>query len=472
MSEAGERDTEATGTATSVLDALVIGAGATGLATAWSLARSGRSVAVLEASSQIGGNLRTEHDGDWQIEHGPNTVIMKPPLYALLDELSLLDEALPANPASSKRFIALDGQPVALPNRLWKAPGNALLGWSAWGGLLREPFVRRGPQDDESLAAFVRRRLGQRVLDRLVDPFVSGVYAGDPQRLSAKAAMPRLVELERAHGSLIRGGLARAFAARRQPPAMPREWRGTLFSFSQGLQRLADRLGEAIVARPNARLACDRRIERIERAGNGWVAEDHTGQRWQARHLVMTVPAHVAAALLARHDSKLAELLAAIVYPPVSVVSLGFRQSDIGHPLDGFGLLLPRIEQRKTLGVLFPSTLFAGRAPAGHHLLNVFLGGRQSPEVAEQDDSALFEQALTDLSDLLTIRGEPVWQRVVRWPRAIPQYETGHLDRLAAIDTALKAHAGLWLAGNWRDGVAVGDCLENGRRLGETIALR
>lgn len=469
MSEAGERDTETTDT-TTVLDALVIGAGATGLATAWSVAKAGKAVAVLEASSQVGGNLRTERDGEWQIEHGPNTVIMKPPLYALLEELALLDEVVPANAASSKRFIALDGRPVALPTRLWKAPGNALLGWSAWGALLREPFVRRGPQDDESLAAFVRRRLGQRVLDRLVDPFVSGVYAGDPQRLSAKAAMPRLVEIEQAHGSLLRGGLARAFAARRRPPAMPREWRGTLFSFAKGLQRLADRLGETIAAQPNACLACDRRIERIERAGEYWVAKDHTGQRWRARQLVMSVPAHVAATLLAPHDRKLAELLAAIVYPPVSVVSLGFRQADIGHPLDGFGLLLPRIEHRKTLGVLFPSTLFTGRAPQGHHLLNVFLGGRQSPEVAEQSDAALYEQALTDLSDLLTIHGEPVWQQVVRWPQAIPQYETGHLDRLAAIDAALGAHPGLWLAGNWRGGVAVGDCLENGCQLGETIA--
>lgn len=455
-----------------VRDALVVGAGATGLAAAWSLARNGRRVALLEASPRIGGNLHSERAGEWQIEHGPNTVIMKPPLYALLQELSLLDEARPADDASRKRFIALNGHPVPLPTRLWNAPGNPLLGWEGWAGLLREPFVGRGPSDEESLADFVTRRLGPRIMDRLVDPFVSGVYAGDPQRLSAKAAMPRLVALEQAHGSLIRGGLARLFRGARQGPAVPREWRGRLLSFPSGLQRLAERLGEVITARPNATLACNCRIERIAREDDHWLAEDDAGRRWRARELLLAVPAHVAARLLAPVDSALVGPLADIVYPPVNVVSLGFRHADIGHPLDGFGLLIPRAEQRQTLGVLFPSSLFAHRAPEGHHLLNVFLGGRRSPQITEEDDATQIGQAIADLSDLLHIRGAPVWQRVVRWPRAIPQYEIGHLDRVAAIDAALTHHSGLSLAGNWRDGIAVGDCLENGRRLGEQIAAR
>lgn len=460
MPEAGERD------------ALVVGAGATGLAAAWSLAKAGRRVALLEASTRVGGNLRSERADEWQIEHGPNTVIMKPPLYELIEELSLLGEAQSANPNSRKRFIALHGRPAALPTRIWNVPGNPLIGWGGLGGLLREPFVGRGPSDEESLAAFVTRRLGPRVLERLVDPFVSGVYAGDPQRLSAAAAMPRLVELERVHGSLIRGGLARLFTSRRGRSTMPREWRGKLLSFPQGLQRLADRLAEVIATRPDATLTCNCRVQRIAREGEYWVAEVDDGRRWQARQLVLAVPAPVAARLLAPLDPALAEPLAEIVYPPVNVVSLGFRRADIAHPLDGFGLLIPHVEQRQTLGVLFPSSLFPNRAPAGHHLLNVFLGGRRSPQITEEDDATQIGQAIADLSDLLGIRGAPVWQRVVRWPQAIPQYEIGHLDRLAAIDAALARHPGLSLAGNWRDGIAVGDCLDNGRRIGERVAGR
>ncbi|KFF48455.1 hypothetical protein GY26_14675, partial [Gammaproteobacteria bacterium MFB021] len=163
--------------------------------------------------------------------------------------------------------------------------------------------------------------------------------------------------------------------------------------------------------------------------------------------------------------------LAEIVYPPVNAVALGFREADIDHPLDGFGVLIPRAEGRATLGALFPSTLFPGRAPEGHKLLNVFIGGRQSPEAAAGDDDSLTRRVQADLGDILGIRGEPVWRRVVRWPQAIPQYEIGHDERLARLDAALAHHPGLHLGGNWRGGIAVGDCLENGRLLGEALAL-
>ncbi|RJS93252.1 protoporphyrinogen oxidase [Salinisphaera sp. Q1T1-3] len=455
-----------------VQDVVIVGGGATGLAAAHALAREQARVTLLEAQPQVGGNLRTLRDGPWQIEQGPNTVIMKPPLYALLAELDLLDEARVADPASRKRFVALAGRPVALPSNIANAVTNPLLGWRGWSGILREPFVRRSTAADESLADFVQRRLGRRVLDRLVDPFVSGVYAGDPARLLARAAMPRLVALEQAYGSLIRGGLMRLLPGRaKSTPAVPRAWRGRLLSFDGGLQRLAERLQSAITAQRHADIVCECRIERIERTSDGiWQLTDATGRRWAARRLVLSVPAHVAASLLAPIDTTLAEALSEIVYPPVSIVALGFRQADIAHPLDGFGLLLPRAEGRETLGTLFPSSLFPGRAPPGHHLLNVFLGGRQSPDTARGDDAQQVARATTDLRDLLGIAGPPVWQRVVRWPQAIPQYEIGHLERLARIDAALTAHEGLSLAGNWRDGIAVGDCLENGRQLGEALA--
>jgi len=451
------------------LDTLIVGAGATGLAAAWALAKSGRRIALLEGNPQVGGNLHTEREGDWQIEHGPNTVIMKPPLYALLDELDLLGEAQPANAESTKRFVVLNGHLLALPMKPLDALTSPIIGWRGWARLAREPFIARSTASEETLATFVSRRLGPRILERMVDPFVSGVYAGDPARLSVQAAMPRLAAIEQEHRSLIVGGLKRLRQARREPSPVPAAWRGKLVSFPRGLQHLAERLAARIAARPTAAIHTGCKVNAIHREGEDWVVENSWGRTWRARSLVLAVPAPVAARLLRPLDEALADPLTAIIYPPVNAIALGFREQDIAHPLDGFGVLIPRVEKRRTLGALFSSTLFEGRAPAGHKLLNVFIGGRQSPEAAAGDDATQVSQVLGDLRDLLGIRGDPVWQKVARWPQAIPQYEIGHLARIEALDEALREYSGLHLAGNWRGGIAVGDCLENGRLLGERL---
>ncbi|OHV13973.1 protoporphyrinogen oxidase [Kushneria phosphatilytica] len=451
-------------------DVVVIGGGASGLAAARILAQRGRQVTLLERGACVGGNISTRREGDWQIEVGPNTLIMKPPLYRLLGELELLDEAQPANAEARKRFIALKGRTVALPTHPLRAFTNPLIGASGWSQIVREPFVRRSRKQEESLADFVERRLGRRVLEHMVDPFVSGVYAGDPARLSAQAAMPKLVALEREYGSLIAGGVARLWQSRRSPPVLPQQWRGQLVSFPTGLQRLAERLGECITAEPGGEIRCDCDVTSVQREEAHWRVGTANGEYWRARQLVMAVPAPVAAELLAPLDPALAEPLAAIPYPPVNAIALGFRENDITHPLDGFGVLIPSVERRRTLGALFSSTIFPGRAPDGHILLNVFLGGRRQPDSAAGDDDAQVAQAVSDLRDLLGIRGEPVWQQVSRWPQAIPQYELGHGERIAALDEALSRHQGLSLVGNWRDGISVGDCLENGRLLGERLA--
>ena len=459
-------------TGTQSTDTLVIGAGASGLATAYSLSREGKPVTVLEAGDQPGGNIRTHRDGEWQVEIGPNTLMVKPPLFELLRELDLTDQAIFAGEAGRKRYIAQGQQMIPIPMNPLAAPFNPLVGPGTLLRLLREPWVRR-VSHEESLADFVERRLGRHVLDNLVDPFVSGVYAGDPARLSVEAAMPKLAAMEREHGSLIRGGIAAMKAARRRrrdgTETLPREWRGKLASFPDGIQTLTDRLAERISAAPGGEIYCGRRVEAVTPQADGWEVTDAEGQRWQARHLVLATPAHVSASLLRPLDPLLAEPLDEIVYPPVASVALGFPPGVIAHPLDGFGVLVPRKEKRRTLGALFSSTLFPARAPAGHKLITAFIGGRQDPEAAQMTDTELVRQVSRDLGDLLGIEGEPIWQRVSRWPKAIPQYELGHLARIKRLDQALADHPRLSLIGNWRGGIAVGDCLENGRALGREI---
>jgi oxygen-dependent protoporphyrinogen oxidase len=350
--------------------------------------------------------------------------------------------------------VVKDGRLVALPGSPGAFLATPLFSVAAKLRLLLEPFHRRA-RDEESIAQFVRRRLGPEFLDWAIDPFVSGVYAGDPERLSVRAAVAKIHALEAEHGSLLLGALARLARARSSGP-MPV---GRLISFRDGMQTLARALAESL----GAAVRCGVEVAGIERAVDGWRVHTPAGEQ-RAERLVLSVPAYRAATLLAPLDGGLAAELAAIHYPPVASVALGFARDQVGHPLDGFGMLIPSRAGRQTLGALFSSTLFPGRAPAGQVLLTAFIGGARNPGITALDEAAIVEQVLADLVPLLAIRGAPVLARVRRWPRAIPQYELGHLERLARIDARVAALPGLDLRANWRDGISVGDCVANAAR--------
>ncbi|RDE24079.1 protoporphyrinogen oxidase [Motiliproteus coralliicola] len=439
---------------------VILGAGISGLTTAWFLKQQGHQVTLLEARDQAGGNLRTLHRDGFLIERGPNSTLNNRPALDLLFQ-SLGINPIEANKTSKKRFVLRDGQIHPLPmgpgafisTPLFKAAGK----WR----LLLEPFIGRADHE-ESVAEFVQRRLGREFLDYAINPFVSGVYAGDPDRLSVRAATAKVYALEEQYRSMFIGMIAKTLAGKHSGGAGPS---GSMISFDRGMQQLADCLADAFGESLHTGVS----VDRIERLDDGrWQAG--AGERsWQGDELIMTLPAAVCEQLLTPLTGGLDDQLATIEYPHVASVSLGFNKDQIDHPLDGFGFLIPRCTGVETLGVLFPSSIFPNRAPDNSHLLTCFIGGSLNPEIDSVDDERVVQRVLDDIRPLLGVCGEPSLVEVSRWPAAIPQYQMGHLQRLEAVEAKLSGYSGLHLRANWRDGISVADCVQNGYELAQKL---
>lgn len=440
---------------------IVIGAGISGLATAWFLKARGYAVRVLEATSEPGGCLRTIAEDGFLVDTGPtSTLYRNGALGELITSLGLSEEAVEANAVARNRYIVKDGELIALPLGLFAFAKTPLFSAKGKFRLLLEPFHGRA-RDEESVAQFVARRLGTEILDWAIDPFVSGVYAGDPAKLSARAATAKVYALEAEYGSLFVGAMRRLLRGRASGP----QPRGKLISFRKGMQSLAI----AIAAKLEGHISLNTEVSVLARTASGeWVVRA-AEREFRARRIVVATPAYCAAKLLAPLDADLGATLERIYYPPVASVALGFSREQVRNPLNGFGMLIPSKVGLVTLGALFSSTLFPGRAPDGEVLLTAFIGGARNRSVATLRQEELVAQVLSDLRPLLGIDGDAHFQHVSLWRRAIPQYELGHLERLARIDTALAGLPGLHLRANWRDGISVSDCAENARNLAETI---
>lgn len=428
---------------------LVVGGGLAGLTAAFRVAREGGDVALLESSRRAGGVIRTEERNGYLLEAGPNTVRLTAPLRALIEALGLSGEVLLADPRAP-RYVDFGGRLHAVPMSPGSLARTRLLSAAGKLRLLSEPFRPRGGGGDESVREFFARRLGPEVADRLVEPFVGGVFAGSAARLSVSAAFPALARFERDHGSLLAGAIAERRAGR-GAPAAPRG----LLSFRGGLETLPRALARSLggAFRPETG------VRALTPEGGRWGVETGSG-RLEAERVILAVPAWAAAPLVAPFDPEAAAALAAIPHPPLAVLHLSWPEAALRRPLRGFGHLVVPDAARRILGAVWSSSLFPGRAPGGRVLLTVFLGGTRDPGAPELADAALVSLAARDLEAEGLVAGEPLLVLLTRFERAIPQYELGHGDRLRALAEAEARWPGLRFAGNYRGGVSVGDVVE------------
>ncbi len=448
-------------------DIIVVGGGISGLSVAWELQRRGAEVVLLEAAARSGGTIGSTHEQGCLIEAGPSSTLDTTPLItALLDATGIAAERIAPQPAARQRFILRDGKLLALPQSPFAFLTSPLFSPAAKLRLLKEPFLVRGAYDDESVAAFVRRRLGAEFLDYAINPFVAGVYAGDVETLSVRAAFPRLFELEQRYGSLIRGqlqgALARARDMQKSKHAAP------MLSFRNGMQTLPDAIALRL---KRIDLGCE--VTRITPRQGGFdiaVAPASGRPGYRARAVVLATPTYVAAKLSAPLASQAAAALDAIPYAPVALVASVYRRAAIAHALDGFGFLVPQREQRRILGTIFSSTLYAERAPPDFALLTTFVGGMRQPALAQLAADEIAALVHSELTLLLGAALRPEWARVTRWTRAIPQYTQGHLERIACIERAERDVPGLFFCANYRGGISVGDCIKSAWRTADQAA--
>lgn len=451
----------------------VIGAGITGLSVAYFLMENGLDVTVFEKGNTAGGLIGSVRQDGWLAETGPHSLSgSSGTLMDLIDQLELWDEVVFAGPAARKRFIVKNDQPIAIPSGIGDFLKTPLLSGRAKFRLFAEPFIKAGTSEDESLAGFTRRRLGREVLDYAVNPFIAGIYAGDPKQLSVKAAFPKLYKLEQEAGSLVRG----LISGRKKPDHQhkkPSKKRRGIFSFKNGIgtlpEKLATELGE--------RLRYNTDVKEIHKSDNGWnitlYGDQETPDIKKFDSIVLAVPAYIAAGLINSKDlDEFRSALGHIYYPPVSVVTLGFKRDDVGHPLDGFGMLVPEIESQNMLGTLFTSTLFPNRAPEGHVTLASFIGGSRQPDMAVLPFDKLLPRVMKSLGDLLEVTGEPVFSHHILRKHAIPQYNIGYDKIREIMNSYEQENPGLYLAGNYREGISVGDCIQYARKTCDRVMER
>ena len=450
-------------------DAIILGGGISGLTAAYLLHRKGLEVTVIEKNGHPGGPIASHRQEGYLVERGPNSLLLPDPwVEQLITELGLDPELQESSPAASKRYIIKKGRPVPVPMSPLQAITTPLFSLRGKLGFLAEPF-RKQISDHaaltESVASFVTRRMGRDFLDYAIDPFVSGVYAGKPEELILRHAFPLMRGFERDGGSIIRGALK--YKKKRQAEGTAYKKRSISFTSGLGIlpQTLAKKLGNHLWLNTTAAA--------INRVDDGWQVswkKDGEGFEGFARNLIVCLPSHAIKKL--PWSASIKEVIQSapdLPYPCVHSLALGFRREQIAHPLDGFGMLAPSKEKRDILGALFSSSLYEGRAPEGHCLITVMIGGRRRPDLIDVTQDQLVEIALRELRSLIGLQGEPTFKLLNSWPRAIPQYNNAFTDWSDALHGLESEWTGLRFGGHAIDGIAMGACIMSGQRLAATV---
>jgi oxygen-dependent protoporphyrinogen oxidase len=442
--------------------AVVIGAGISGLACGYYLQKLGVQTLVLEQSARPGGLIRSVRREGFLLEEGPQSFLLTAPMMEMIRELGIESELLRADPRAPRFVLLRDKlQPVPLaPPQLFF---SSLLGPRTKFSFLRDAFGRsQPPGGDESIADFVRRKFTAELLDRLVGPFVAGIYAGDPERLSLRGAFPMIHELESNHGSIIRGAMKSRGerSGQRLGSASFRNGNETL------ARELAKSLGEALLFNTVVETL---RVEEVDgrREQILTVIRDGARQTLRARAVIITCPTSAAAEMLCAVSPRLAELLNSVEYAAVAMLYTAFARSQVQHSMNGFGFLVPRSEGKQLLGAVWNSSLFPGRAPEGTILCTSFAGGTTNPAISSAPPEQILDVLLRELRPVLGIDGQPTFWAVKQYPRAIPQYTLGHTEFVRGLKENCGAIPGLFIDGNYLRGPSVGACIEVARGAAE-----
>lgn len=460
-------------------EVIVVGGGVSGLTTAWHLHRLGVDVALLEAEARVGGCTKTERRGGFLLEKGPFNVIVRDPSFqALLEAMADRVNVVTASKAARARFLYRRGRLVKVPADPFSLLFTPLLSPGARLRLVRGLFYSgKGSDEEETIEQVASRRVGVEATDTLISAVVSGIFGGDIHKLSLPACFPSVARVDRQARSLVGYGIAQAFRGGRTKGGKPRRrWRG-LVSIDAGLGGLMEALGATLGDDLRTGIAVReiRALERGESDGARYelLCRTNAGndETWRCRRLVLATPAPASAELLEGLVPDAAADLRGIESVSLCVLNLGFSASDISHDLRGFGFLVPRNEpDLPVMGILWADSIFPHHVPEGKRLIRVFVGGARDPGAVDRNDAQLLDAGMNTARKLLGIRGDPMLVDVSRWREAIPQYYPGHVERIRRVRTAVAARQGLFLVGNYLDGVSLNDCIRLGTVTGERIA--
>jgi len=441
---------------------VIVGAGITGLTTAYWLKKEGFKVKIIEVGDEVGGNIKTIKHKGFIFDTGPNSGLETTPLISqLVQELSLQNEFIYADKSANKRYILRNNVLHPLPMNPKDFLSTKLFSTKAKFRVMMEPFIGKSKDGYyQSLAEFVRRRLGQEFLDYAINPFVSGVFAGDSENLSVKSAFPKLYRLEEVYGGLFKGMIKGA--KERKQRAEKSKQSAAMFSFKSGMSVLPNKLAEYL----KDEILLNHTLKEIQKNENGYLIKVKNMsdiKSIEAKSVLLTIPAYTIADIIKNFDGYLFNQLSTIYYPPVLVLNVIYEKNKIGQPLDGFGFLIPEKEKKSFLGAIWNSAIFPNRGDDKFASFTIFVGGARQYKLFEMEFEKLIEIVLDEFNKIMKIESEPESIEYRFWEKAIPQYSIGYIEKEIAMNEFERKFPGIFLGGNYRGGISVGDCIKNSK---------